>query len=250
MEINIDKIMLKILPEDKDSLRPKKLKDYIKKEYKESKGSKRIYIILGGWHEIHWLSDILKKKILNRKYSYLHYKIKPEILSANADLTFKAFENIKRKVIANIKRIKNKFSEIIVIGTSLHTTSTPMIVNNCEEVNKLILVCPGHCLAESLWNGIRTQNLKDAFVKQGINLKKLKQIWKDLAPENNINKMKGKEIVIYNSKSDEAIPYWCGNRLIKKMRKIGINPIVKTNKYLGHYLTIGYFYLFNNDIFK
>lgn len=250
MEINPDKVMIKILPEVKDNLNPKRLRDYIKKEYGGNKESKRIYIILGGWHEIHWLSDILKKKILNRKYSYLHYKIKPEILSAKAGLTYKSFESIKKKVIADIKKIKDKFSEIIVIGTSLHAISAPMIVNNCKEIDKIILVCPGHCLAESLWNGVRTQNLKDAFVKKGINLKKLKQIWKDLAPENNINKMNGKEVVIYNSKSDKVIPYWCGNRLIKKMRKIGINPIVNTNKYLGHYLTILYFYLFDNAIFK
>lgn len=248
--INFDKIILKILPGDKDNLNPKRLVGYIKKEYRETKGSKRIYIILGGWHEASWLSDILKRKIIKKKYSYLHYKIKPEILSVKAGLTYKAFMGIKKKVIADIKSIKDKFSEIIVIGTSLHTTSAPMIVNNCKEVSKIILVCPGHCLAESLWKGIRTQNLKEAFIKQGINLEKLKKIWKDLAPENNINKMVGKEVVIYNSKLDKSIPYWCGNILIKKMRKIGINPIVKTNKYLGHYLTILYFYLFNNEILK
>ena len=248
--INIDKIMLKILPGKKDNLNPKKLTGYIRKEYRETKGSKRVYIILGGWHENHWLSDVLKRKTLKKGYSFLHYKIKPEILSAKVGLTYKAFMGIKKKVIADIKKIKNKFSEIIFIGTSLHAISAPMIVNNCKEVNKIILVCPGHCLAESLWNGIRTQNLKEDFIKQGITLKKLKKIWKDLAPENNINKMGGKEIVIYNSQSDEVIPYWCGNRLVKKMRKIGINPIVKTNKYLGHYLTITHFFLFNNEILK
>ena len=41
-------------------------------------------------------------------------------------------------------------------------------------------------------------------------LEKLKEYWKDLAPENNIDKLSGKKISIFLSESHTVIPYKLG----------------------------------------
>jgi hypothetical protein len=66
----------------------------------------------------------------------------------------------------------------------------------------------------------------------------LKEAWRDLAPENNFDGLKGKEIEIYISKCDVNIPYRFGKKLVDRMVAHGLNPLVNENKYLGHYLTV------------
>jgi hypothetical protein len=66
---------------------------------------------------------------------------------------------------------------------------------------------PGSCLASSLWDGVRTKKFKKEYEFQGIDKEKLKEIWKSLAPKNNIDKLNNKKIFVYISKSDKVIPY-------------------------------------------
>lgn len=126
---------------------------------------------------------------------------------------------------------------------SLGCVNAAMVANKNPRVNTLILVVPGNSLAESLWRGIGTTKLKQQIKKHGISLEKLEKDWKDLAPENNISGLVGKNIEIHISKSDKVIPYNNGYDLIKDMRRTGLKPKIFKNKNLGHYLTVSQFVL-------
>lgn len=249
MKANIDKFLSNLSSNSRDNLNPKKLKNYIKKYVRLNK-SKRLYIILPGWHESVWLNNKLKNRILRKGYSYLGYSFKPEILSTNWKLTERTFKDLGGKISLEIKKHGKKFPEIILVGISLNSVSATMIANIRMEVSKLVLVSPGHSLSESLWYGIRTKKIKEEFIRNGISLRELNGFWRDLAPENNINNLGCKEILVYLSKADKIVPYWCGKKLANKMRKKKLNLKVIENKYLGHYLTIVKFCLFDKEIFE
>lgn len=203
--MNIDKILSGLFSGYNENLSPKKLLNYIKREAKRY-DSKRVYIILQGWHEDPWLNNFLKRRILARKYSYVSYSFKPEILSANLKLTEITFKNIRKKILSDLRKLNKRFSEIILVGISLNSVSATMIANSSGVVSRLVLVSPGHSLAESLWSGVRTKKIKEELVNNGVSLKKLKNSWKDLAPENNLSNLSRKEILIYVSKADKIVP--------------------------------------------
>jgi len=229
-----------------------KPKDYIKKEFKHKKGSSVLYVILPPWHVELGISRFLNKNIFKNRGSYIDYVFSPEIVSPHPNTTKKCYETIKKTVRADLKKLAKKygFSKIVIIGISLGCVNACMIANNNPLIKKIILIAPGHCLAESLWNGVRTRRLKQEIEKKDIDLKKLKKAWKALAPENNIAGLKGKDIYVYLSKADEAIPYYGGKSLVESMKKKGLNPFVETNRYLGHYLTVLRFMLFPEKFLK
>jgi len=229
-----------------------KPKNYIKKEFKHKKDSSVLYAIVPPWHTEPKLSSILNKNIFKNRGSYIDYVFSPEIVSIYPDITKRCYETIKKTVRADLKKLAKKysFSKIVIIGISLGCVNACMIANNNPLIKKIILIAPGHCLAESLWNGVRTRRLKQEIEKKGINLEKLKKAWKRLAPENNIAGLKGKDIYVYLSKADEAIPYYGGKSLVESMKKKGLNPFVETNRYLGHYLTVLRFMFFPKKFLK
>lgn len=131
---------------------------------------------------------------------------------------------------------------------SLGAVNATMVANHNPAVNQVILLAPGHCLAESLWTGALTEHLRKEFEGQGINLPQLIKHWKDLKPENNIDGLKGKRISVYLAKNDEAIKYPCGKDLVEAMRREGLEPKVTESSWLGHYGTLLKYFLFPSDI--
>jgi predicted esterase len=69
-------------------------------------------------------------------------------------------------------------------------------------------------------------------------LNELKKYWKDLAPENNVDKLEGKKISILLSEADTVIPYRFGMNLVKSLEQHNVPLKLETNKHLGHYLTV------------
>ncbi len=191
------------------------------------------------WHCGFFNYYFIKRKL--KKYSsYMIYIFNPKILSENSKKTVELFNEIKNKVLEDIEKAyrKYKFKKIILTGMSLGCVNALMIANNSPRIKEIYLFDPGNCLAESMWNGIRTQNLKKAYEKQGTDLKKLKYLWKNLAPENNLNKLKYKKIHVFLAKEDGVIPYSTGRKLIEKMKKLHLDFNLKIDRHHGHYYTV------------
>lgn len=211
-------------------------------------GHSKLYVVTPYWHATisQMPLQVLKRRILKAGYSCLIYQFPIKILSDNVHLTEKYFKEIEEEIRKDIKEIKAKynFSEISFIGISLGGINALMAANGNKDVSEVFLIVPGDSLAESLWKGIGTQNLKNQIKKHRINLEELEKNWKDLEPKNNIDRLSEKHVEVYLSRSDTVIPYTNGHHLVKDMINKKINLKIYENKKLGHYLTILKFIFF------
>ena len=207
--------------------------------------SKELYVLVPPWHSKFDCYRIVRSKIKSMGYSYLEYKINSSLLSSDYQTTKKEFNAITHRIVSDIHNLKEdfKFVEIVIVGVSIGCIETMMVANNNHDITKVILVVPGNCLAESMWEGVRTANIRKIFEHKSFTLDFLKHNWKTLAPENNLEGLKDKKIEIYLSKSDAVIPYKLGYKLVLAMRDKGLKPLLKENKLLGHYGTAISFFL-------
>jgi hypothetical protein len=211
--------------------------------------SRVLCVLIPPWKTEADYYKLVRKRIHKAGYSCLEYKIASSLLSPDYEYTRNAFKEVIDGVKSGIENMVRQyaFTEVQVIGVSIGCVEAAMIANHNPHVNKLVLVAPGSDLAESMWYGLKTQNVRRLFEERGITLSFLKKAWRDIAPENNFDGLKGKEIEIYISKCDANIPYRFGKKLVDRMVAHGLHPRVNENKYLGHYLTV-LKYLWSGDI--
>ena len=200
-----------------------------------------------------YITKILIRRLHKKGYSSLSYFFPKHLPSSNANKTINNFDFIKNQIKFDILKIKTEhnFQKIDIIAPSLSVVSACLIANDNDNIQNLFLLVPSSCLASSLWNGIRTQKLKNTYEHQNINQEDLKNRWKNLAPKRNINTMRGKNIFIAISKSDKVIPYHFGKELTNLTKKLHPNnTIIQENTYIGHYFTVIKYYLFNKELLK
>jgi len=248
--ISFDRLVnwVKLVPTKIEMMLPKK---FIKREFCLGKKKKKeLYVLFPHWWSTYKTTVFIKHNILSAGYSYLGYELPGGILSGDAGKTLKSFLDINQDATRYLKKLakKHKFSKINVVGVSLGGVNACMLTNNNRLVDTVDLIAPGNCLAEAMWKGGRTQWLRKKYEKKGVSLKKLKEAWSEIAPENNLGGFGGKRVCVKLSKADEVVPYSCGKSLVKKMRACGIKPLVETNDVLGHYITAFKFYLDPWDI--
>lgn len=226
----------------------------INKKFVKNNHSSTLKVIIPPWGEGESLVDtILLRRLFNQGYSCLAYFFPKSILSPDISRTRELFEQIKNTVRADISRLKTEhhFQKIDIIATSLGVVSACLIANDNDDVADLYFIVPGSCLAASLWDGIRTKKLKSIYEHQGINREQLVQSWHSLAPKNNINTLRNRNIFIALSRSDRVIPYRYGRELADLVIKQYPNEtVVQENSHLGHYLTVVKYYVFDTELLK
>lgn len=206
----------------------------------EAPNAKGLCVLIPPWKVEGDFFKMVRKRAYEAGYSCLEYNIESALLSPDYKYTHDAFKEVIDRVRLDIDNMVDQhgFKQVQVIGISIGCVEAAMIANHNDHVTRLVLVAPGCDLAQSMWYGLKTQNIRQLFEKQGITLDFLIEAWKDLAPENNFQGLKGKEVEIYLSKYDVNIPYRFGKRLVDQMLAHGLKPYVYENKYLGHYLTV------------
>lgn len=226
----------------------------VNKKFVKNNHSSTLKVIIPPWGEGESLVDtILLRRLSNQGYSCLAYFFPKSILSPDILLTKKLFEQIKNTVRADIARLKTEhhFQKIDIIATSLGVVSACLIANDNDDVADLFFIVPGSCLAASLWDGIRTKRLKRSYEHQGIYREQLVQSWHFLAPKNNINELRNRNLFIAISRSDRVIPYRYGRELADLVKKQYPNEtVVQENGHLGHYLTVVKYYVFDKGLLK
>jgi len=219
----------------------------IKRYFKHVEGAKKMVVILPARNNALLLTKFLCWRINRSGSSCLYYSFPNELLSPDTKSTLKGFMDKKEEIRRDISEVKDNFGyeDVDLVAPSLGVVSAMLIANDNKDINRLFLVVPGSCLAASLWHGIRTQKLKKIYEKNGIDCDKLQELWKELAPKNNIDSLQDKSINVYISKSDKVIPYEYGKEfadcLVGKCKKLK----VEENPILGHYLSVVKFYFFN-----
>lgn len=232
----------------------KSSKFYINKKFIKNSNSSVLKIILPPRDdEKSLITKLLIWRLHKKGYSCLAYFFPRNILSSDVYHTIDNFSLIKDQIRLDIHKLKaeHNFQKIDLIAPSLGVVSACLIANDNDDISNLFLIVPGSCLASSLWNGIRTQKLKNIYESQNIKQEQLKNIWKDLAPKNNMNVMSNKKIFITISKSDKIIPYCFGKELANLVKKLyPDNTIIQENSHLGHYLTVLKCFLFSGELLK
>ena len=209
-------------------------------------------IILPGWGDgFSWVTKVLVKRLSRKGFSCLAYSLPRTILPHNPNLALGIFNIVKESIKKDITNIKSQynFKKIDIIAPSLGVVIACLIANGNKDITNTFFIVPGGCLASSLWDGVRTQRLKQIYETQGIDKEKLKKLWYSLAPQNNIGILSNKRIFIAISKSDKVIPYHFGKELADLAKKLyPNNTLVQENSYLGHYLTAIKYYLFDKEL--
>jgi hypothetical protein len=229
-------------------------KFYINKNFVRNNGSAVLKIILPPWGDGDSLvTKILIRRLQNRGYSTLNYFFPRNILSPDVKATIESFYFIRDQIKSDIAKLKAEqgFKQIDINAPSLGVVSACLIANNNNDVNNLFFIVPGSGLAASLWNGIRTQKLKNNYQRQNISEEQLIKIWTSLAPKENINALIGRNIFVAISRADKIIPYRFGKELADSLQKLyPNNTAVKQNSHLGHYLTVIKYYMFGRELLK
>ncbi len=225
--------------------------DKIQRSFTYKPGSKILKVIIPPWEDgTNILTKGLIRRLNKKDFSYISYEFGIDLLSPDTELTLKKFNYINYQVRFDISELKKKygFERVDVIGTSLGVVSACLISNGNDDINSLSCIVPGSNLARSLWYGIRTWKLRNIYKSQKITEEKLIETWNSVAPKNNIDKMKGKEIFVAISKSDRVIPYFYGKEFADLLKSKYSNIIVEENKTLGHYVTIAKYCLFSKKL--
>lgn len=217
----------------------------LKNKFSYKKESKELFVLLPPWGGKLYYNFFPRKFLIKKGFSVLEYEFPKAILSSNWKFTLDHFNFIRKSVTKEIEKLKKVygFQRITIVGVSLGCVNACMCANNNKSIDEIFLIIPGHCLAESMWQGISTQQIRQEYENQKISLKELKNHWHTLAPENNITNLKSKKVSIFLSKADKVIPYYCGKKLFEKAKSKRYNLFYKINNNLGHYLTALQFHL-------
>ncbi len=225
----------------------------IQKYFIYKDGSHTLKIILPGWgNGVSWTTKVLARRLSQRGFSCLVYSLPRTILPYDPHIAPAIFNIVKESIKENIVNIKSQynFKKIDIISTSLGVVTACLIANDNKDIINTFFIVPGSCLASSLWDGVRTQRLKQIYEAQGMDKEKLKKIWHSLAPKNNISILSSKGIFIAISKSDKVIPYSYGREFAELSKKLYPDTLIKENLHLGHYLTTVKYYLFGKELLK
>jgi hypothetical protein len=214
--------------------------DFIQKNLFVKKDSKSLFVLLPHWHGKIKNFWIVKNKIIRESHSFLGYEFTEEILSSDVDLTKRNFYKIKETVRSDIDNLVEKYNlkKINFIGVSLGSVLTLMIAREIKNIQKIILIATSYNLAESVWKGALTKNIRQKLESQGGNLENLKEAWKDLAPENNIKDLNAEKIYVEISKMDKIVPYNHGKKMVELFNKRNCPITLKENRFFGHALTL------------
>ena len=188
----------------------------IQRFFIHKENSLALKIILPGWSDsLSWVTKGLIRRLSRRGFSCLAYSLPRTILPHDPNLAPGIFSIVKEFIKRDISNIKSQynFKKIDIIAPSLGVVIACLIANDNKDITNTFFIVRGGCLASSLWDGVKTQRLKQIYETQGIDKEKLKKLWYSLAPKNNISILNNKRIFIAISKSDKIIPYQINNIL-------------------------------------
>jgi hypothetical protein len=204
--------------------------------------NKKVIFILGGWGNSLVLYLPLIKLFNSYGYYCIFYSFKKSCFTWEVVNTVNNFKTIKASVLNEITRLKKEnYSSFSIFGTSLGSALAIFIANSSKDIARIILNLVGDDIAEIAWSWnvnrlwrLRFASFKKELIKKNMTRKKVKEIWQEIAPINNLTNFKNKKILVYLAKKDKIIPYGCGQKLIKEFKDRKLSFILCENNFFGH----------------
>lgn len=203
------------------------------------KMNKKVIFLLAGWQNKLWMFRLFSKFLVLNGYHCITYAYDDDVLSPNTEKTIKHFNEVKEDILNKIKELKKAgYKSFSIIGISLGSVISLMVANKSPEISKIILNTTSIDLSETVWRWDKVNpSFKEGLTQQDLTLSRLKEIWRDITPANNISNLKDKKILVYLSEKDEVIPFSLGKRLIKKFGEKNYSYTLVTNSKLNHLFT-------------
>lgn len=197
------------------------------------KNNSRVIIVFGDWGAKQYQLWLLGQLLASYKFKAMIVTWDPAVFSSNAEMTTTRFEEITSEVLKTIRYLpKREQKQVSVFGIGLGTIPAFMVANQSFEVKKIIANITCSDLAETVWTWKKETNneLKKNLLKQKMTLQRLKDLWFDLSPINNIDRLNGKKVLLYLAKFDEVFPFSQQEQFLNALydQEIETNAIINT----------------------
>lgn len=195
-------------------------------------------VIFPPWHGGGVFNELLaRRRALNR--SVLNYRLHDQILEPDIYRVQKSFDQIAETIAGDLYSLQDKmeYRRIHFLGMSLGNVALTKTAALFPDFDSATLVMAGSCLAASLWEGQRTQNIRSAFEEQGITKKQLRAAWYDLAPQSHVKYFEGKPVTAVISRRDSIIPTHQQVEMDSRLQNQGAK-VRKTFSNFGHAATL------------
>ena len=190
--------------------------------------ARRLTLLLPPWHGGGAVYEILARRLAKEGSAVLRYAFHGQILEPNAERVRASFHFIQQAVVADIEALtaEKSYESVDFIASSLGNVSLALIASRYRNFRKASMVVAGSNLARSVWEGSRTQALREAFEAQGLDEQALDTMWTELAPKNHAEFFSGKEVAMHVSTADTVIPTHYQIEMAEHMRAVCDNATV------------------------
>lgn len=211
-----------------------------KEHFSHIDGNRRLTVVFGFWNAP--VRSLLQtaKSLEAKSSDVLLFDLNPDILYQQPAHVRKSFEILSKGAIARVSDLVDEYpyTSIDLLGFSLGNVPLCMTARQLQSFHSATMVVPGSDIAICLWEGARTQRLREAFVLDDITLETLQKEWQILAPASHAKAFRNHHVTVYLSKGDRFIPYKYGLEFVAALENAGVKPAVKTSRIVGHALTI------------
>jgi len=183
--------------------------------------------------------NVLAKRLAKRGSAVLSYKFHHDILEPDVERTIGSFTYIQSTVVNELKRLAeaHHYKDVYLIGSSLGNVSLALVAKAFPDFTSATMVVAGSNLARCVWEGDRTQSIRQGFEAQGIDEATLARAWQALAPMSAGSSFAGKDVHMIVSTTDKIIPATYQQEMVETVATFAERMDVKASK-LGHIASV------------
>ena len=197
--------------------------------------SSTLTVVFPPWHGAGKFTARLEQRIIGRGSGLLAFDFHDHVLEPNVEGVIETYTYLQDKIADQINELyqENKYTEIHLVSISLGIVPLMMVSRKLKFFSRATLVLAGSSLAACLWDGIRTQKMRQALENKGYDLGKLKTAWAKLEPNYDVSVMAGKDVHMLISDVDQITPLKYAEELKQDLIDVGVGVGVSRSK-LGH----------------
>lgn len=213
-------------------------------------GASKLAVVFPPWHGGGKTTQNLVSRLVGDGSAVLNCEFHDQIIEPNAERVPKSFASIQESVGSELQRLHEcmGYRRIHLIGISLGNVAMTMVAEVFQDFSAATFLVAGSNLASAMWDGRRTQGIKEVLRSQGYTKAQLDEAWQDLAPKKYAPIFKDKDVQAIISKKDNLIPTSYQIEMGKELDRAGV---LATKKYTnsGHAATIARFCLFSGKVY-
>lgn len=176
------------------------------------------------------------QRLVAAGFRVLAYEYDTEAMSPDIELTKAYVNRICQDSLEQIAACQRRgLKPFATFGTSYGTLIAPRVAKDSPAIKKVILNTTGTWLGDTVWTWDHAvPGFKEAIVAQGISQPELHDAWREISIMYEVEKLRGKEVLLFASQRDELIPYSQTLELAKILRAQGSLKTFYSSTYLTH----------------